>query len=145
MKYYLIENGFPIFELDINNLLEGLGEGTFVAADFNLYRAVSWNNEDNSVYEKDFVASVYFKWDWCTHWNFYGMDYDPTDKETERDSYYHICGSFSMTQWIKMFAFVRTVMFEVLGDQTNDYSDSDKELDKTLLKNYTIRKVERKA
>lgn len=142
MKYYLIENDFPIFELDINNLAEGLDEGTFVAADFTLYQATSWINEDNSISEKDFLASVYFKWDWCTHWNFYGMNYDPTDEESEKDSYYHICGSFSMNQWIRMFAFVRTVMLEVLGDQTNDYPDSDKELDKMLLKDYIIRKEE---
>lgn len=143
MKYHLIENDFPIFELDINNLSEGLDKGTFVSADFNLYRAVSWNNEDNSISEKYFVASVYFKWDWCTHWNFYGMDYDPEDKDEDiNPGYYHICGSFSMTQWIKMFAFVRTVMLEVFGDQTNDYSDKYKELDKMLLKDCTIRKVE---
>ena len=143
MKYYLIENDFPIFELDITNLPEGFDKGTFVAADFNLYRVVSWINEDHSISEKDFVASVYFKWDWCTHWNFYGMDYDPEDKNENIDPcYYHICGSFSINQWIRMFAFVRTAMLEVLGDQTNDYSDKDKELDKMLLKDYTIRKEE---
>ena len=143
MKYYLIENNFPIFELDINNLLEGLDKETFVSADFILYRAVSWISEDNSISEKAFVACVHFKWDWCTHWNFYGMDYDPEYKDNDiNPAYYHICGSFSMTQWIKMFAFVRTVMLEVLGDRTNDYSDEDKELDKMLLKDYTIRKEE---
>jgi hypothetical protein len=33
-------------------------------------------------------------------------------------------------------------MNEILGDKTDDYEDSDKQLDKQLLKTYTIRKVE---
>lgn len=71
------------------------------------------------------------------------MDYDSEDKdEYINPGYYHICGSFFMTRWMIMFAFVRTVMNEILGDQTNDYEDSDKQLDEQLLKKYTIRKVE---
>ena len=71
------------------------------------------------------------------------MDYDPENKDNDiNPAYYHICGSFFMERWMVMFAFVRTVMLEVLGDRTNDYLDSDKELDKMLLKDYTIRKEE---
>lgn len=142
MKYYLIENDYPIFELDITSLTDGLNEETKCAANFRLYWASSWNSEDNSIYEKHFISEVYFKWDWCTHWNFNGMDYDPTDEEPDKDSYYHICGSYSMNQWIKMFAFVRTVMLEVLGDRTGEYTEEHKQLDKIILKDCQIKKVE---
>ena len=100
-------------------------------------------DEFKKIYEKHFIANVYWKYDNCTHWNFYGMDYIPqTPNEDINPGYYHICGSFFMTRWMIMFAFVRKVMNEILGDKTDDYEDSDKQLDKQLLKTYTIRKVE---
>lgn len=108
---------------------------------FTIWEVTSWDGETNEPYEKDFVAEVYWKYDNCTHWNFYGMDYDPETDE-EKDSYYHICGSFFMTRWMIMFAFARKVITEILGDTTQDYRDFDKELDNQLLKEYTIRKVE---
>lgn len=139
MKYELLDKlGYPIYVIDIEKLNDEKS-----CVDFTVWEVDSWDdtNNDKQIYEKHFVASVYFKWDWCTHWNFYGMDYDPeTDKE--KDSYYHICGSFFMTRWMIMFAFVRKTMNEILGDKTNDYRDFDKQLDEQLLKTYTIRKVE---
>jgi len=142
MKFYLVKNDLPKFEIDVTNITDGLDEGTKVAVDFNIYQACSWDSEDNSIYEKNFISEVYFKWDYCTHWRFHGMDYNPSDIESETDSYYHICGSSSITDWMIMFAFVRKVMYEILGDTTNEYSEMDKILDTQLLVGHKIVKEE---
>lgn len=134
----LDELGYPIYVIDI----EKVGDEKS-CVDSTVWQVDSWDdtNNDKQIFEKHFVANVYWKFDNCTHWNFYGMDYDPENKDNDiNPAYYHICGSFFMTRWMIMFAFVRKVMNEILGDKTNDYSDKDKELDKMLLKNYTIRK-----
>jgi hypothetical protein len=137
MKYELLDvSGCPIYIIDINVI-----DKSYV--DLKVWQADSWDSETNEPYEKEFIAEVHWKYDNCTHWNFYGMDYIPqTPNENINPGYYHICGSFFMTRWIIMFAFVRKVMNEILGDKTDDYEDSDKQLDEQLLKTYTIRKVE---
>lgn len=141
MKYELLDElAYPIYVIDI----EKVGDEKS-CVDSTVWQVDSWDdtNNDKQIYEKHFVANVYWKFDNCTHWNFYGMDYDPEDKDEDiNPSYYHICGSFFMTRWMIMFAFVRKVMNEILGDKTNDYRDFDKELDNQLLKTYTIRKEE---
>ena len=141
MKYELLDElGYPIYVIDITKIGD---EKSFV--DFKIWQVDSWDctTDEKVIHEKHFISDVYWKFDNCTHWNFHGMDYDPEDKdENINPGYYHICGSFFMTRWMIMFAFVRTVMNEILGDQTNDYEDSDKQLDNQLLKTYTIRKVE---
>lgn len=141
MKYELLDElGYPIYVIDINKIGDEKS-----CADFTAWQVDSWDDTNNNkqIYEKHFVANVYWKFDNCTHWNFYGMDYDPEDKDNDiNPAYYHICGSFFMTRWMIMFAFVRKVMNEILGDTTQDYRDFDKELDNQLLKTYTIRKVE---
>lgn len=141
MKYELLDElGYPIYVIDIEKVSDGKG-----CADFKLWAVDSWNdtNGDKQIYEKHFVANVFWKFDNCTHWNFYGMNYDPElPDEDINPGYYHICGSFFMTRWMLMFPFVRKVMNEILGDQTNDYRDFDKQLDEQMLKTYTIRKVE---
>ena len=141
MKYELLDElAYPIYVIDI----EKVGDEKS-CVDSTVWQVDSWDdtNNDKQIYEKHFVANVYWKFDNCTHWNFYGMDYDPEDKDKDiNPGYYHICGSLFMTRWMIMFAFVRKVMNEILGDQTNDYEDSDKQLDEQLLKTYTIRKVE---
>lgn len=40
----------------------------------------------------EFVAHVSLKWDSCTHWYFYGEDYDG-EYPKHIDAYYHLCGS----------------------------------------------------
>jgi len=141
MKYYLVENDLPKFEIDITKINFAGAAKAVSSVDFNIYRADSWI--DNTISKKHFIASVYYKWDMCTHWNFYGMDYDVENKEEDiNPAYYHICGSFSITDWMRMFAFVRKVMYEVLGDSTNDYSEVDKILDTQLLVGHKIVKEE---
>ena len=135
MRYELLDkSGCPIYIIDTHVI-----DKSYV--DFRVWEIDSWDSETNEPYEKEFIADVHWKYDNCTHWNFYGMDYNPETDE-EKDSYYHICGSFFMTRWMIMFAFARKVITEILGDITQDYRDSDKELDNQLLKEYTIRKVE---
>ena len=144
MTYELLDEfGYPIYVIDITKIGD---EKSFV--DFKIWQVDSWGctTDEKVIHEKHFISDVYWKFDNCTHWNFHGMDYDPEDKDEDiNPGYYRICGSFFMTRWMIMFAFVRTVMNEILGDQTNDYEDSDKQLDNQLLKTYTIRKVEQKV
>ena len=87
MKYYLKDSdGYPIFEVEIEKLDE-------YYCDFIIYKAVSWDIDSfHNIYEKKFIAEVHWKWDFCTHWRFYGEDYDKSlGDEAEKDSYYHIC------------------------------------------------------
>ena len=71
------------------------------------YEVVTWN-ADWSPYEYDFVADVYCKWDACSHWRFYGEDYNPDAEldEKEQDSYYHLCGGHSFGNHIRAMCFV---------------------------------------
>jgi len=138
-KYYLIDDaGYATYIIDIEQILR-IEDNSVISVNFNVWEANSWNIDTNEVYEKSFVAQVLWKWDNCTHWSFYGMDYDPDIKDSEKDSYYHICGSLFVTRWMIMFAFVRSVMIDICGDKCDDYKDSDKELDRQLLKGYTIK------
>ena len=123
-------NGCPIFEVEI----EKLNEHT---CDFTIYRATSWEIDYSDIYEKKFIAKVYWKWDFCTHWWFYGEDYDKSlGDEAEKDSYYHICSNHS--DYIRMFAFIRKLMCSLLGDEQGWYSDKGKELDEFVLKGFEI-------
>ena len=123
MKKYYLKNpdGCPIFEVEIKILDEYF-------CDFTIYQAVSWEGDSSDIYEKKFISDVHWKWDFCTHWWFHG--------EAGKDSYYHICSGIS--DWIRLFAFVRKLMFSVLGDPQNFYSDKDKELDELVLKDFEI-------
>lgn len=68
------------------------------------YEAYSWSMSGKPL-EYHFVTDVYCKWDSCTHWYFYGEDYDP-DTEYEKDSYYHLCGGYSFMNHITAMCFV---------------------------------------
>lgn len=134
-KYHLKDsNGRSVFEVEIKEL-----ETYFCV--FIIYKAVSWYGDSfQDIYEKKFIAEVYWKWDFCTHWCFYGEDYDKSlGDEAEKDSYYHICSDHS--DYIRMFAFIRKLMYSLLGDEQNWYSDKDKELDELVLKGYEITEV----
>lgn len=71
------------------------------------YEAYSWKMTGEP-YEYSFVAGVYCKWDACTHWYFYGEDYNPDAEidEKEQDSYYHLCGGYSFMRHITAMCFV---------------------------------------
>ena len=66
MKYYLKDSDeYPIFEVEIEKLDK-------YYCDFIIYKAVSWDYSFHNIYEKKFIAEVHWKWDFCTHWRFYG-------------------------------------------------------------------------
>ena len=70
----------------------------------------------------------------------YGEDYDEClGEEAEKDSYYHICSDHS--DYIRMFAFIRKLMYALLGDEQDWYNDKDKELDELVLKGFEIVEV----
>ena len=110
MKYWLKNitddsYEYPIFKVEIE-------KSEKYYCDFIIYKAVSWGIDNNEIYEKNFIAKVHWKWDFCTHWWFYGEDYNEClDDEAEKDSYYHICSDHS--DYIRMFAFVRKLMYTV--------------------------------
>ena len=48
MKYYLVENDFPKFEIDITKINLAEAAKTVSSVDFNIYRADSWITQDNA-------------------------------------------------------------------------------------------------
>ena len=60
---------------------------------------------ENGGMEDQFIAHVYAKFDSCTHWHFYGEDYDE-EITKEPDSYYHLCGPYCFAQHIRCMCFV---------------------------------------
>lgn len=71
------------------------------------YEAYAWDLNGTPL-EYSFVAGVHCKWDACTHWYFYGEDYNPDAEvdEKEQDSYYHLCGGYSFMNHIVAMCFV---------------------------------------
>lgn len=61
-------NGCPIFEVEIK-------ESETYFCDFIIYKAISWEIDNSDIYEKKFIAEVHWKWDFCTHWCFFGEHY----------------------------------------------------------------------
>ena len=80
------------------------------------YEVVSWEC-DYTPYEYDFVADVYCKWDACSHWRFYGEDYNPDakDDEKEQDSYYHLCGGYSFGRHIRAMCFIWKLAEQIIS------------------------------
>ena len=132
MKYWLKDsNGCAVLEIDIEMLTKYL-------CDFTIYKPISWEM-DNTINTKKFIADVHWKWDMCTHWWFYGEEYNKSCNNFEKDSYYHICSDHS--DYIRMFAFARKVMYLLLGDEQGWYNEKDKELDEVVLNGYEIMEV----
>lgn len=69
------------------------------------YQCVSWEcNEHNTPAEWYFHSKVSSKFDGCSHWGFYGEDYDSAKDEI--DGYYHLCGNYSFNNHIRLMCFV---------------------------------------
>ena len=72
------------------------------------YIATCWDGKD--VVDWDFFADVYCKFDGCTHWRFYGEDYNPEQDshthDNEIDAYYHICGPGRFKEHVMNMCFV---------------------------------------
>lgn len=72
----------------------------------------AWNATDSVPYQTSYFANVFAKWDGCSHFYFYGGDYD---NDKEKDSYYHICGIPDYIQHMRMYVFIYEVMVEHVG------------------------------
>lgn len=111
----------------------------------NCFEYHSWRLDGTPV-ESSFVASVYCKWDTCTHWWFYGEDYDP--EFDDKDSYYHLCGRRCFKGHIRAMCFIWKLCAELLksrdeSDIVDDYYDDEiTTLIDFMLKDYTIIKGE---
>lgn len=79
-------------------------DGTYTM-DGNCYIPYSWHM-DGTPFESHFLASVYCKWDGCTHWHFMGEDYQVHDPGSNIDSYYHICGDYCFVEHVRAMCFV---------------------------------------
>lgn len=101
---------------------EGLIGYKFVvdSDDFSLsgtcYETYSWDIH-GTPFEYSFVANVYCKWDACTHWYFYGEDYNPDAEldEKEQDAYYHLCGGYSFMGHITAMCFVWKLAEQIIS------------------------------
>lgn len=120
------------------------------------YECTSWvENVSTGIYDVpcdwSFVAKVFCKFDACTHWYFYGENYDAETNE-EQDSYYHLCGPDCFARHIRYMCFIWKLApmimskYDDLKDSIgyiNDMYFENKdasELVETMLKGYTIKR-----
>ena len=143
--YYLID--------DRDGYINAKFEQTDDFMEGNCYSAYSWY-EGGVPDGWEFFASVYCKWDSCTHWRFKGEDYNPEDK-SEHDSYYHICGSYTLLNHVRLMCFIWKIAPMIISEDhfykynkfdgsyiRDEYFDSEeiKQLTELMLKGYTIKK-----
>lgn len=114
------------------------------------YVAIAWEASDKKIpAEWEFVADTYCKTDACTHWHFYGEDYDPESKSEDNGcSYYHLCGGYSFMNHLTSMCFVWKLMEMLLGETrdyaTDSYYDHEriKQVINLVLDGYVIEKVD---
>lgn len=115
------------------------------------YLVTSWTT-DNKPIDEEFFVQAYCKWDSCTHWYFYGEDFNELSKNV--DGYYHLCGSSCVLNHVRAMCFiwklVADIMAELSGvgddydpDIIEEYFDGDDitNLCALMLKDYTIEEV----
>lgn len=112
----------------------------------NCWRAVSWY--DNGVFDWEFVADVFCKWDACTQWYFNGETYDPVEDakthDNEIDAYYHLCGGYCMFEHVRCMCFVWKLAEMIFGDSEWYYEhDGMDKLVKLMLTDCVIEKEEK--
>lgn len=89
IKVYAFEDKYGYIQGYLYTKVFLTDNGDFLSLLGHLMSINSWTicNEPS---DSNFMASVSFKWDCCTHWHFYGEDYE---EGSETDSYYHLCGT----------------------------------------------------
>lgn len=103
------------------------------------YDAVSWYS-DGSPCDFHYVADVYCKFDACTHWYFYGEDYDP-ESGGEKDSYYHLCSTYGFNDHIRCMCFVWKLAHQLVDLDCYYFEDElTEQLVDMMLKDYFIQK-----
>lgn len=108
--YYLRnDNGYTVSKIEVTD-----NDRCLIG---NCYQAVSWST-DKTPLDWHFVTGVYCKFDGCTHWNFFGEDYDPEiyGQGDKIDAYYHICGPECFIEHIRNMCFVWKVAETILVD-----------------------------
>lgn len=142
---YILEStksGFIHSKFEISVRCEAYVEGT-------CYAASSWDPNGIIPVNWEFVADTYCKADACTHWYFYGEDYDPESKSEDNGcSYYHLCGGYSFMNHLTSICFVWKLMEMLLGETRNYATESyyeDRKIKQVIdliLDEYAIEKVD---
>lgn len=89
MKVYAFEDNFGYIQGYLYAKVVMTDDNRFLSLIGHLITVDAWS-VTNEPCDSGFMASLSFKWDCCTHWNFYGEDYS---EGSNADSYYHLCGS----------------------------------------------------
>lgn len=112
------------------------------------YAAAGWESDGTPV-NWEFVADTYCKAVACTHWYFFGEDYDPESKAEDNGCfYYHLCGGYSFMNHLISMCFVWKLMATLLGETrgyaTDSYYDHEriKQVINSVLYGYVIEKVD---
>lgn len=94
----------------------------------NVYRIMGENISiggkpvpEEDMYDYEFVAGFSIKWDMCSHWYYYGEDYNNGDC----DSYYHLCGASSYIEFMQAIAFATEVAkmnLELTDDMKKEFN-----------------------
>lgn len=110
------------------------------------YEAAGWEPNGTPVNWK-FVAATYCRADACTHWRFFGENYDLDSRAEDNGcSYYHLCGGYSFMDHLTSMCFVWKLMGMLLGETRNYVADcyyDGERIKKTIdliLDGYTIEK-----
>lgn len=135
-----IQSGFIHSKYEVSVRCEAYIEGV-------CYAAIGWELDGTPV-NWEFVADTYCKADACTHWYFFGEDYDPESKSEDNECfYYHLCGGYSFMDHLTSMCFVWKLMEILLGENRNYATDSYydheriKQVINLVLYGYTIEKV----
>ena len=129
-----------------------LTDGEKPCVNGHCYEVTGWSFENKEPVNLHYLAGIYAKWDACTHWYFFGEDYDPewNDETKEIDGYYHLCGEGSFVRHIRLMCFIWKVisqligdLYPIIGDKNNYFGlDITSELVELMLKDCEIVKVE---
>jgi len=129
-EFYLVDDKDYIiarYEFDVveNHWLQG-----------KIYSVIAW--DDDGICDEEFFAEMIIKWDECSHWNFYGEDYDP-NIENSNDSYYHICGNYSYNNFLNIIIGA----YNIAKEHYDKYNSNDmfEGIDHDLPKGYRIEEV----
>ncbi|MCL1696354.1 hypothetical protein [Lysinibacillus sp. BPa_S21] len=104
-------------EHDVIGQVDYIAEKTYIEC--KAYIPCSWNT-DGSVASRDFFAIASVKWDGCSHFWFKGERYP-----YEEDGYYHVCGTNTYLNHMRMMQFILEVAVMEIGDKFFDLELND--------------------
>lgn len=118
--FYLFPKGEGdcVAKIEINDLRDLRGSSVTTCYG-NVYLANGWGYKTETTYggrtskevmDWQFHSSINIRLDGCSHWNFYGEDFDSDAKDLisevqNSDSYYHLCGGGMFLEFITLMAF----------------------------------------